>query len=68
MMQEAGTKLDPQHLIHLADAYILALLQVIYASNMYSRTAAMDKLNEAGSEWRAARDMCGIPEAKAARQ
>lgn len=53
-------------LVQRADAYILALRQVIYSGMPETRKAAAKRLNELGSCWYAARGSCAsdIPERK----
>jgi hypothetical protein len=45
-----------EDLVKRADAYILALRQVIYSGRPEIRRLASERLNELGSCWQAARD------------
>jgi hypothetical protein len=53
-------------LVQRADAYILALRQVVYAKRPEVVRRATERLNELGSCWYAARQICAsdIPEGK----
>lgn len=52
------TKIQFQDLVQRADAYILALRQVVYSKRPDVRALALGRLDELGSCWRAARESC----------
>lgn len=53
-----------EYLAQRADAYILALRQVVYAGDLGVHNRAFMRLDDLGSCWRAARESCAsdVPE------